>query len=64
MPTNRKEIIITQFGESAHIEDLIREYLTLIAKVKKIPYNDPEYLIIQRRLFILKPLLKHFPRQL
>ena len=64
MPDKRKEIFIMPYGESAHIEDLVREYLRLNAKLKKLPYNDPEYLIIQRRLLALKPILKQFPTQL
>ena len=53
-----------RYGESAHIEDIIREYIILNIRFKKLPYNHPEYFTIQHRLLVLKSLLKQFPTQL
>ena len=64
MPPKRKDIIITPFGEAITIEDFLKEYITLNARLKKLPYNSPEYFTIQRRLLVLRPLLKQFPTQL
>ena len=70
MAGNRHEIFMNavrnsvQKDRSIPIEDLLQEYIILNTRVKKLSYNDPEYLIIYSRLSAIRPLLKQFPTQL